>query len=137
MSAQLVLEPIAHAWESFQKISHVGHIADDADYDEATRVADALVDQGAMDAGHPQHLLFMTIADLIYVYDQSHYPMPNVQGIDLLRFLMDQHDLKQNQLPEIGRQSVVSEILSGKRSLTVDHIRNLAERFAISPATFF
>lgn len=137
MSAQLSLEPIAKAWKTFQQVSHVGHIADETGYDEATRVADALVDDGAMDEGHPQHSLFMTIADLIYAYDQRHFPMPKIQGTDLLRFLMDQHGLKQNQLPEIGRQSVVSEILSGKRSLTVDHIRNLANRFAISPASFF
>jgi len=55
----------------------------------------------------------------------------------VLRFLMDQHGLKQTQIPEIGAQSVVSEILSGKRSLTVDHIRNLTERFGISPNSFF
>jgi HTH-type transcriptional regulator/antitoxin HigA len=60
-----------------------------------------------------------------------------VQGVQVLRFLMDQHGLKQSQLPEIGRQSVVSEILAGKRSLTVDHIRNLSARFGINPNAFF
>lgn len=50
---------------------------------------------------------------------------------------MEQHDLRQNQLPEIGTQSVVSEILAGKRDLTVTHIRGLSERFGLSPAVFF
>jgi HTH-type transcriptional regulator/antitoxin HigA len=60
-----------------------------------------------------------------------------VRGVDVVRFLMDQHHLTQNQLPEIGRQSVVSEILAGKRSLTVEHIRNLSERFSVNPGVFF
>jgi HTH-type transcriptional regulator/antitoxin HigA len=50
---------------------------------------------------------------------------------------MEQHGLKQNQLPEIGAQSVVSDILSGKRELTVNHIRGLSRRFGIDPSAFF
>jgi HTH-type transcriptional regulator/antitoxin HigA len=48
----------------------VHHIANAEDYDNATRIADALLEEGAMDASHPQHSLFMTICDLIYAYDQ-------------------------------------------------------------------
>lgn len=79
----------------------------------------------------------MTISDLIYAYDKTHYPQQKVTGIVMLRFLMEQHGLTQSQLPEIGKRSVVSEILAGKRSLTVDHIRNLSARFSVSRAVFF
>jgi HTH-type transcriptional regulator/antitoxin HigA len=137
MNIQFPIAPIANAWDHFRGITRIGHIADAEDYEEATRVADQLLAMGAMDEGHPSHSLFMTISDLIYAYDQRHHPTPKVNGVQVLRFLMEQHDLKQHQLPEIGRQSVVSEILAGKRSLTVDHIRNLSARFGVSPATFF
>jgi len=137
MNAQFAIAPIAEAWDNFHAISRIGHIADDKDYETATQLADELLDAGAMEDGHPQHSLFMMLSDLIYAYDQRHDPIPNVQGVQVLRFLMDQHGLKQTQIPEIGAQSVVSEILSGKRSLTVDHIRNLTERFGISPNSFF
>jgi len=137
VSAESALEPIFKAWESFHRTTHVGHIADDHDYDEATRVADALVEDGAMDSSHPQHSFFMTIADLIYAFDQRNYALPHIPANQMLRFLMDQHGLKQNQLPEIGKQSVVSEILAGKRSLTVSHIAGLSRRFSVSPAAFF
>lgn len=137
MNAQLAIAPITNASDNFRGTAHIGHIADVRDYEEATRIADELLEIGAMDEGHPSHSLFMTISDLIYAYDQRHYPMPKVNGAQILRFLMEQHDLNQNQLPEIGRQSVVSEILAGKRSLTVSHIRNLSARFGISPAAFF
>lgn len=137
MNTQFAIAPIADAWDNFRATSRIGHIADDQDYEAATQLADELVNEGAMEEGHPQHSLFMMLSDLIYAYDQRHYPPPNVQGVQVLRFLMDQHDLKQTQIPEIGSQSVVSEILAGKRSLTVDHIRKLSERFGISPNSFF
>ncbi|MFW0859011.1 MAG: helix-turn-helix domain-containing protein [Dehalococcoidia bacterium] len=49
---------------------------------------------------------------------------------------MDEHGLTQSELPEIGSQGVVSEILSGKRELNVRHIHALAKRFHVSPAVF-
>ena len=46
------------------------------------------------------------------------------------------NQLSQSELPEIGSQGVVSEILNGKRSLNIRQIKALAERFNVSPATF-
>lgn len=137
MNAQLAIAPVTNAWETFRSTVHIGHIADEQDYEEATRVADELLAIGAMDDKHPSHSLFMTISDLIYAYDQRDHPTPKVQGVKILRFLMEQQGLKQSQLPEIGGQSVVSENLAGKRSLTVEHIRKLSARFAVSAAAFF
>jgi HTH-type transcriptional regulator/antitoxin HigA len=54
----------------------------------------------------------------------------------MLRFLMDQHGLSQGDLPEVGSQGVVSEILSGKRDLNVRQIRLLSERFGVGPQAF-
>ena len=51
-------------------------------------------------------------------------------------FLMEQHELKQGDLPEIGSQGVVSEILAGKRELNVRQVRALSKRFGVSAATF-
>ena len=49
---------------------------------------------------------------------------------------MEEHDLRQSDLPEVGSQGIVSEILSGKRELNTRQIRALAERFGVSPAVF-
>ncbi len=62
--------------------------------------------------------------------------MPETTGIQALRFLMEQHGLKQSDLAEIGSQGVVSEILAGKRELNVGQVRALGERFGVSSATF-
>jgi HTH-type transcriptional regulator/antitoxin HigA len=77
-----------------------------------------------------------TLGTLIYAYEEQHHPMPQVSGAEMLRFLMEEHRLTQSELPEVGSQGVVSEILGGKRELNLRQIRVLAKRFGVSPAVF-
>ena len=49
---------------------------------------------------------------------------------------MSEHGLRQTDLPEIGTQGVVSEVLAGKRELNTRQIRKLANRFRVSAAVF-
>jgi len=67
---------------------------------------------------------------------KKNYPMPESSGADMLRYLMEERGLKQSDLPEIGSQGVVSEILNGKRELNIRQMRELAKRFHVSPAAF-
>lgn len=53
-----------------------------------------------------------------------------------LRYLIKLHGIKQSELKEVGSQGVVSEILSGKRTLTLRHVRELAKKFNVSPNVF-
>ncbi len=85
---------------------------------------------------HPLFDLVDTLGTLIYTYEQVHHPIRSQTGADVLRFLMDEHGLIQSDLPEIGSQGVVSEVLNGKRELNVRQVRALAKRFSVSPAVF-
>lgn len=49
---------------------------------------------------------------------------------------MEENHMTQKDLPEVGSQGIVSEILSGKRALNLRQIRLLSRRFGISPAVF-
>jgi HTH-type transcriptional regulator/antitoxin HigA len=50
----------------------------------------------------------------------------------------DANGLRQKDLASIfGSESVISEVLSGKRDITKAHIEKLSKRFNISPAVFF
>jgi HTH-type transcriptional regulator/antitoxin HigA len=49
---------------------------------------------------------------------------------------MREHGLSQSERADVGAQSVVSEILSGKRQLNLRQVRWLAERFGVSIETF-
>lgn len=59
-------------------------------------------------------------------------------AVATLKVLMDQHGLNTTDFKnEIGGKSMVSQVLSGGKRLTRDHIERLAKRFGISPALFF
>lgn len=107
-----------------------------ADYEAAVDALNAMLDAGAADESHPLADLAATLGELIGDYDDQHYQLPDVAGVDALRFLMEQHKLTQSQLPEVGSQGVVSEILQGKRELNVRHIRALSKRFHVPSAVF-
>ncbi len=49
---------------------------------------------------------------------------------------MQEHQLTQADLPEIGSQGIVSEVLSGKRELNIRMIRRLSDRFQVDPKVF-
>ena len=107
------------------------------DYDAAVASLNGLLDAGAADEAHPLADLAATLGELIGDYDGVHYPGIDVAPSDMLRFLMDQHGLKQTDLAaELGSQGIVSEVLNGKRELNLRQMRDLARRFAV-PVTAF
>ena len=106
------------------------------EYDKAVAAMNKLLDAGAADEQHPLADLVATLGELIGDYDDQHYPSPDVSGADMLKFLMEQHGLKQTDLPEIGTQGVVSEIISGKREINLRQVKELKQRFGISADAF-
>jgi HTH-type transcriptional regulator/antitoxin HigA len=75
---------------------------------------------------------------LIDRYESGHFPVPAAEPADVLRFLLEQNGLSQRDVaPELGSESTVSLVLSGKRQLNRDHIARLSRRFSVSPAVFF
>lgn len=75
---------------------------------------------------------------LVERYEEEHYDVPKASPSDVLRFLIDRHGLKQRDVArELGGESVVSEVLSGKRRLNTTQIEQLSRRFQVSPAVFF
>jgi HTH-type transcriptional regulator / antitoxin HigA len=80
--------------------------------------------------------LVTLLGELIGDYDDQHYPNPEVSGVEMLKFLMEQHGLKQSDLPEIGSQGVVSEIIRGKREINLRQVKSLKERFGVSADAF-
>jgi HTH-type transcriptional regulator/antitoxin HigA len=75
---------------------------------------------------------------LIEDFEEKHYRLPRSSPLAVLQFLIEQHSLKQKDLVDVfGSPSIVSEVLSGKRSLNKDHIERLSARFHVSPELFF
>ena len=75
---------------------------------------------------------------LIERYESERYPIPNADPIEVLRFLLEQNGLSQRDIAkELGSESTVSLVLTGKRKLNRDHIARLSHRFHVSPSLFF
>jgi HTH-type transcriptional regulator / antitoxin HigA len=75
---------------------------------------------------------------LIEAYEEKHYPIKDASPVKVLRELMSGNNLRQKDLASLfGSESVVSEVLSGKRKLNKRQIERLSHKFGVSPAVFF
>jgi HTH-type transcriptional regulator/antitoxin HigA len=117
-------------------IAPILSIRNEREYDRAVKRMNALIDEIGDDERHPLYGLLDTLGTVLHAYEELHHQMPKVNGGQVLRYLMEEHGLKQSDLPEIGSQGVVSEILRGKRELNTRQIRLLAKRFGVSPGVF-
>jgi HTH-type transcriptional regulator/antitoxin HigA len=82
--------------------------------------------------------LIALLTVLIEQYEARHDPVPDAEPTAIVRHLMEEHKLRQKDMLDVfGTESIVSEVLRGKRGLTKQHIRRLSETFHVSPAVFF
>ncbi|MBK7002779.1 MAG: transcriptional regulator [Burkholderiaceae bacterium] len=109
-----------------------GAVRDEAHYHQLMEVAESLMDDApALDAG-PLGGLAALLAERIHAYEARVHPWPDSSTpASRLVFLMEQHGLRQCDLPEVGVQSVVSEVLTGKRQLNLRQVQALALRFGV------
>ena len=129
---------IPHQTQShWQIIQPLLAIRNELEYDLAIERLNFLIDEVGTDETHPLYELLDTLGTLVHAYEEHHYQIPECSGAEMLRHLMDEHGLVQSDLPEIGSQGVISEILNGKRELNTRQIGLLAQRFNVSPAVFF
>ncbi len=77
------------------------------------------------------------LGTLVYDYEQKHEPMPVLKGIKLLKVLMVEDNIQKKDLVDIfSTESLVVEVLDGKRELMATQIQKLAEFFHLSPTAF-
>lgn len=75
------------------------------------------------------------LACLVSAYEDRHYVLPKVSGLEVLKFCMEQNDRTQTDLARLlGSRSRACEILSGRRALTLEQIRTLAKEWRIPAA---
>lgn len=131
-----LIEDITVRFQALAAVVPLHTIRSAQDYDKAVAMLNRLLDAGAADERSPLADLANTIGSLIADFEDTQNPASEVPPAVTLRYLMEQHRLTQSDLPEIGSQGVVSEILKGKRDLNLRQIRELAGRFHV-PATVF
>ena len=107
-------------------------IRDDAHHAEMLAFVDECFERFGADDAHPVFTLVALVADRIRAYEKRTHPWPERSTpASRLAFLMEQHGLRQCDLPEVGAQSVVSAVLAGKRALNLRQIQALSQRFSV------
>lgn len=113
-------------------------IVTEAEYEATVAEMNALIDKGELT---PDEQDFLTLlGTLVSAYEDEHYPDEGfeLRGIELVKGLMELHDLKQKDLTPIFKtKSIVSEVLNGKRPLTIEHVNRLAAFFHLPHELFF
>ncbi len=111
-------------------------IRSDAELDQAVATINSLIDRDQLEPGEQDYL--DVLADQVERYENEQHPLPAVSEADMLRHLIEAHDVTQLKLAtETGiAESTISQILSGKRGMNRKHIEILAAYFKVSPAVF-
>jgi HTH-type transcriptional regulator/antitoxin HigA len=75
---------------------------------------------------------FEILFTLVEAYEDKHYPIPPPHPIEAIKFRMEQGTINDKQLTKLlGGRSRKSEILSGKRKLSLNMIRTLHKELKI------
>jgi HTH-type transcriptional regulator/antitoxin HigA len=99
-------------------------------------VVNSLLDKPQLTSEEQEYL--NVLGSLISEYEQTQEPIPDIYGVELLKVLLEERGLRQKDLvPIFKTESIISDILKGKRELTVRHIQELANFFHLSPTVFF
>lgn len=107
-------------------------VRDEAHYAELLAFVEECFERFGAQDNHPIFALVDLVAQHIKAYEDRLHSWPDASTpASRLAFLMDQHGLRQCDLPEVGAQSVVSDVLSGKRKLNLRQTQALARRFGV------
>lgn len=68
---------------------------------------------------------------LVKEYENVHYPVPKPHPIEAIKFRLEQMNLSETQLTKLLGRNRKSEIMSGKRKLSLDMIRKLNQELKI------
>lgn len=113
-------------------------IKTEADYAQVQAQIDRLIDKDDLSIAEQEYLELLGM--LIYTYEEQTERKEDyeLRGIALLKGLMDLYDLQQKDLvPIFKTESIISDVLKGKRRLTTEHIDGLAAFFKLPHSLFF
>jgi HTH-type transcriptional regulator/antitoxin HigA len=114
-------------------------VSSEKELDEFIEKANALLMKGFKNNGlslEDEKILDL-LSDAIEDYEDEHYPFEESSPNEILKFLMEQQDLKQSDLlPIFGSSGIASEVVNGKRSISKNQAKKLAEFFHVSVELF-
>ncbi len=111
-------------------------IHNEEDLEMMQEVINRLLDKPQLTAEEREYL--NVLGSLIYEYEENQEPIPDIYGIELLKFILEERNLqKQDLLSIFESKSTLDDILDGQQDLTTVYIQKLANFLNISPDLFF
>lgn len=129
-------QTILRAWLPFKRAIGVTAVRTEAEYQQALTTLEVLLAAVGDDEAHPLAEVLDYLADQVKSYEDCHCAIPEAEPRAVLRFLMEQHGLKQTDLVDCAPQSRISEILSGQRTVSKTLAKRLATRFHVPIEVF-
>jgi HTH-type transcriptional regulator/antitoxin HigA len=129
-------QAILRAWMPFKKLVGVTSVHSTEDYAQASATIAALLDEVGDNENHPLAEVLDYLADQVKAYEDKNFQIPQAQPSEVLRFLMEQHNLKQDDLGDCAPQNRISDMLNGKRSISKEIAKRLAQRFQVRADVF-
>ena len=112
-------------------------IRNEDEYDQAIDTLNDLSDRGA-DRTPDETEYLLALAVFVEKYEDEHDPIPPASGADMLRALMEARQIARNDVAASTGLAVstISDLLAGKRKLTLEHVERLALFFQVKPSFF-
>lgn len=128
-----ITDAVLQPWAAIDTaLGLAGPVRDASHHAQLLAFVDGCFERFGGDEGHAVFALVGLAAERIRAYENANAPwLDTSTPASRLAFLMEQHGLRQCDLPEVGAQSVVSKVLAGKRQLNLRQVRALALRFAV------
>jgi len=96
-----------------------------------------LMDKGEDHLSPEESALLETMAILVQAFDERHNPLPQVAPNEMLAYLMETSGrTARDLLPVFGTRGRVSEVLSGKRSISKEQAKKLSSLFKVTVDLF-
>lgn len=129
-------QAILKAWIPFKEAIGVTSVHNEMDYARATATIDVLLNAIGDAEEHPLADVLDYLADQVRAYEEEHSAIPAAEPREVLRLLMEQHGLKQEDLGDCAPQGRISEILSGSRGISKEQAKRFAQRFRVHADLF-
>jgi HTH-type transcriptional regulator/antitoxin HigA len=130
-------QAISQTWLAFKEAIGITSIHSEAEYERARAIMNALVDIVRSNEDHPLADLLEYIGEQMLAWEDEHIHLPEeAPPHEMLRYLMEENNLRQEDLADCVPQSKLSEILAGKRSISKAMAKKLAQRFHLHADLF-
>lgn len=130
---------LLNTWKRHAEVLNIRRPSSEAEYDDLIELIESIF---KLAGANPEQSPYATLLDIASTYahdwEEQQHPMPAGNPVNILRLLLEQHDLTQADLVRAGvtDQPTLSRVLSGQRSISKALAKRLGAHFKIPTEMF-